>query len=231
MTMRNRVIAGIAAAVAALALACALAACGSGGNSENGNGGGNSGADPYGSYSSDPAPADTADRPAQRWADITEMPLYMKGYYDLETGDMAPDFTVELVDADGFTGETLSLADLAGKVVILDFWATWCRYCVADMPTWQQIVTEYGDEIVFVAINAGGESFGDMKKFIKQYGYNFTWAITNADMGETYPFVGIPYDVVIDGSGQIVFIAEGSYGKNAYRVMTGVLNEILSNAA
>ena len=214
--MRNRMIVRTLAALAAGVLLLALTACG--GKGTDGN------------DSTDTEPTNTA-QPTQRGADSEEMPLYMKGFYELKAGGAAPDFTVELVDANGLTGETLSLSDLAGKIVILDFWATWCRYCVADMPTWQQIVTEYGDDVVFVAVNAGGESFGDMKRFIRQYGYDFTWAITNADVGEAYPFVGIPYDVVIDGSGQIVFIAEGSYGDNTYHVMTNVLNQALAAAA
>ncbi len=230
--MRNRVITGILAAAAACALAFVLTGCIGGGNGgESGDGdGGNTPSGSSEPAGTDPAPADPTGRPEQRWADVTEMPMYLKGYYELKEGDVAPDFTLELVDAEGFTGETLSLADLSGKIVILDFWATWCRYCVQDMPTWQQIVTEYGDNIVFVAINVGGESFGEMKQFIKEFGYDFTWAVANDGVGESYPFAGIPYDVVIDGKGQIIFVAEGSYGKYAYHVMTGVLNEALANA-
>ena len=164
----------------------------------------------------------------RRFADGDTMPAYLLGYYSLKAGDAAPDFTVELVDADGLTGETLRLADLSGQVVLLDFWAPWCPYCIADMPSWQTIAEEYGDSVVILAVDVGGDTFGEMKQFIAKSGYDFTWGIINADMAQAYPFAGVPYDVIIGKDGTIVFVAEGSYGTHAYRVMASQLDEALA---
>lgn len=61
----------------------------------------------------------------QRFGDNDLMPQYGAGTPYLQASDKAPDFTVELVDENGLTGETLSLADLQGKAAALLFWAPW----------------------------------------------------------------------------------------------------------
>ena len=198
------------ALAAALVLACGLTACGGKGNGGDGERPG--GDEPSGQ---------------QRYADSDIMPEYLVGNYALEAGDAAPDFTVELVDANGLTGETLSLADLAGKIVVVDFWATWCPYCVRDMPVWQDLLAKYGDDLVILAVDAGGDTFGEMKDFIAKKGYGFTFALGNEAIANAYPCPGIPYDVIIGRDGVIAFTAEGSYGKNMADVMTGVIDDLL----
>ena len=163
----------------------------------------------------------------QRFADDEIMPEYFGGAYALQAGDTAPDFTVELVDANGLTGKTLTLSDLRGTVVLLDFWAPWCPYCVADLPSWQQLAEEYKDRIVVLEIDVGGDTFGEMKQFIADSGYDFIWAITTADVAAAYPCQGVPYTLVIGKDGVITFTAEGSYGRYACDVMKGQLEAAL----
>ena len=201
---------------AALALAFALSACGSKADTDQGGGG----------AAPDVAP-DTAPAAEQRYADTDIMPEYLAGAYALSIGDIAPAFTVELVDANGLTGETLSLADLAGKVVVVDFWAPWCPYCVRDMPTWQTLAGKYGDDLVILAVDSGGDTFGEMKTFIAEHGYPFTFALANEEITGAYPCPGIPYDVIVDKEGTIAFIAEGSYGNRMEGVMTQVLDDLI----
>ena len=163
----------------------------------------------------------------QRFADDDIMPEYLMGGYILKVGDAAPDFTVELVDADGLSGETLSLADLRGKVVVVDFWAPWCPYCVRDLPVWDELAGEAGADLVILAVDSGGDTFGEMKRFIAESGYRVTWALVNEDMARAYPCPGIPYDVIVDRDGNIAFIAEGSYGNRMAAVMHSVLDGLM----
>lgn len=67
-----------------------------------------------------------------------------------QKGFLAPDFTLERLD-----GESVTLSDLQGKAVLLNFWATWCPPCKAEMPAFQQAYLDYEDEgFVILAVNA-----------------------------------------------------------------------------
>ena len=57
--------------------------------------------------------------------------------------DLAPDFTATLADGSSFT-----LSEHRGSVILLNFWATWCGPCVGEMPAFEQLNNEYGDEVV-----------------------------------------------------------------------------------
>ena len=76
-------------------------------------------------------------------------------------------------------------SSIAGGAAVVDFWAPWCPYCIADMPSWQTIAEEYGDSVVILAVDVGGDTFGEMKQFIAKSGYDFTWGIINADMAQS----------------------------------------------
>lgn len=157
----------------------------------------------------------------------TDMPSYRLGGYRLAEGDAAPDFTVEVVDKQGFTGETISLSDLQGKVILLDFWAPWCPYCLEDLPSWDKLAQEYGDNLVVIAVDCGGDTFGEMCDFIAEHDYQFTYAISNKDIGTAYSCPAVPYDLIIDKDGTIAFIAEGSYRDMSYSIMKSVLDQLI----
>ncbi len=65
-------------------------------------------------------------------------------------GSEAPDFTAKLNN-----GETFTLSDKKGQVILLNFWATWCSNCVKEMPAIEKLYEEYGDQIVIVGVNVG----------------------------------------------------------------------------
>jgi cytochrome c biogenesis protein CcmG/thiol:disulfide interchange protein DsbE len=82
-------------------------------------------------------------------------------------GTAAPDFTVQ--DAD----RKVSLSDLHGKVVVLNFWATWCAPCVEEMPSLVQLQQRFKDKgltVVGVSIDVDGEAY---HKFLKDYKIDF----------------------------------------------------------
>lgn len=153
---------------------------------------------------------ENTDQPEQPALD-TEMPMFIMGMYALEAGDSAPDFTVQVVDGDGLTGKTISLADLAGKPAVIDFWAPWCKYCVEDHVIHDRLAKEYGDKVTYLAIDAGGDTFGELLDYINTMDYSFTYALTNPEVAAAYPCPGIPYTVIIDQQGTIVYTMKGSY--------------------
>ena len=106
-------------------------------------------------------------------------------------------------------GEELQLSDLQGKVVILDFWATWCPPCRKGVPDLIQIQSEY-DQVVVVgisldAISRGGATANDVVPFMEQFGINYP--VVKGDMNVTQQYGGIrsiPTSFVIDRRGFII---------------------------
>jgi peroxiredoxin len=80
----------------------------------------------------------------------------------IQVGNVAPDFQLPNLDY-----ETISLNELRGKPVILNFWATWCPACIDEMPYLQEIHEKYSDEgLMLLAIDVG-ESLSQVEKFLQ----------------------------------------------------------------
>ena len=122
----------------------------------------------------------------------------------VEEGAYAPDF--EFVTMDGTTAR---LSDYQGQVVLLNFWATWCGYCIDEMPAMQKITEDYPD-VVILAINRSDDS-ALAREFAQEKGYNFIWGLDDdGAVARLYPSNGIPYSLIIDKEGVIGTIYEGS---------------------
>ena len=123
----------------------------------------------------------------------------------LKSGNKAPDFTAELID-----GSTVTLSDFKGKPVIINFWATWCGPCVKEMPAFERLKENYGDEIGILAVNCG-EDADTIKDFADANGYTFPIALDEEyQVSMLYPTNSIPYTVVIDGNGKVTHVSSGA---------------------
>lgn len=123
-----------------------------------------------------------------------------------QTPQPAPDF--ELVDLDGVPHK---LSDYRGKVVVLNFWATWCPPCRYEMPSmqrgWEQVKDE---DIVFLGVNVG-EDADTVFVFLADYPVEFPlWFDHEAKVIESYPVTGLPTTYIIDPAGRITHRAVGS---------------------
>ena len=126
-------------------------------------------------------------------------------YGELSEGDAAPDFTAELVG-----GETFTLSENKGKVVLINIWATWCGPCVGEMPAFEKLNNEYGDDLKIVAVNCV-EDKGTVDAFVKDNGYTFPIAYDeNGEINNRYPTDGIPYTLVVGKDGVIKNIYLGA---------------------
>nr|WP_298549250.1 TlpA disulfide reductase family protein [uncultured Lachnoclostridium sp.] len=124
----------------------------------------------------------------------------------LKAGNKAPDFTAELID-----GSSLALSDLKGKPVIINFWATWCGPCVREMPAFERLKEDFGDEIGIIAVNCGDDA-DTVKDFVDENGYTFPVALDeNYEVAMLYPSNSIPYTVVLDANGKITHVSTGAY--------------------
>ena len=122
----------------------------------------------------------------------------------LKTGSLAPDWT--LTDKDG---KQVTLSALRGKVVLLDFWATWCGPCKMVMPVLQKLHTKYQDkDVMIIGVNSY-ERGGDPIKFMKDNKYTYHLVLKGDQVAQTYKVEGIPTLYLLDKEGKIAFSQSG----------------------
>jgi cytochrome c biogenesis protein CcmG, thiol:disulfide interchange protein DsbE len=140
-----------------------------------------------------------------------------------QKGFLAPDFTLETLD-----GERVTLSDLRGKVVLLNFWATWCPPCRAEMPAFQETYIEYEDEdFVILAVNATTQdSLEDITAFIAEYGLSFPIVLDiEGEANRLYQVQSLPTSFFIDEEGIISEVVIG--GPIAEALIRSRIEELL----
>lgn len=128
----------------------------------------------------------------------------------------APDFKLPTHD-----GKELKLSDYKGKIVILDFWATWCPPCRRGIPDLISIKEQYknkGVEIIGISIDEFTRNTkSEVVPFIKEYGINYPVVYGTMDIARAYGGVSsIPTSFVIDQKGQIYQMHVGLVSKSVY---------------
>ena len=139
-------------------------------------------------------------------------------------GKPAPSFELQNVD-----GESVSLKSLEGKVVVLDFWATWCAPCVASMPLMQKITEEFKDkDVVFLAVNAG-ETKEEVEAFLEEQEWQVTVLLdTDGKVSDAFKADAIPQSIVLGKDGMIESVHVGFPGEEALTQRLTEELEILS---
>jgi len=124
----------------------------------------------------------------------------------ITVGKSAPDFTLKDLE-----GNSVSLHQFRGHVVLLDFWASWCAPCRASMPTLDKFAAEYHDKgLVMIGVSLD-RSASDASSFLNANNYDrliALWQSASASQGvaRTYGVSGIPHTFVIDPNGVIRFV-------------------------
>lgn len=141
------------------------------------------------------------------------------GNIGLKLGDTPPDFTVKLLDG----GET-SLAALRGRVVLLNFWATWCAPCAKEMPDFQALTAKYPkDKLTVLAVNFG-ESPQQIKPFVAARQLTFDIGLDESgDINQTYAVKGYPFTLVIDAEGTIRIVGQGIFKPEQFTALDKML--------
>ncbi|WP_316845464.1 TlpA disulfide reductase family protein [Pedobacter psychrodurus] len=133
----------------------------------------------------------------------------------------SPGFTLKDLD-----GNTVSLKDLKGKVIVLDFWSTWCVPCKKSFPAMQLAVNAYKNDpsVKFLFIHTWETTktpVDDVKKYIAQSGFKFEVLMDLKDSAghnaavENYGVSAIPAKLIINQAGNIVFKLTGFTGTDA----------------
>jgi len=109
-------------------------------------------------------------------------------------------------------GAPVDLAAYTGKVVMLDFWETWCVPCIRSFPGMDRAVREYPDEFAVIAVSPGfSDTDEDIRTFADGVDYTFTWA-KGAELATELGVQGIPYKVFLDKDGNVFTVEVGSRG-------------------
>lgn len=167
-------------------------------------------------------------------ADLLDTPI-PDGLEDLEVGpkagELAPDF--ELSD---FDGDRHRLSDFRGQVIYLNFWATWCVPCQAELPDIDRLQTEYGDQLAVIEVNRG-QSTSTARDFFDDVGtldgdIGVSFAVNGLDPDETLyeryltlPIQAMPISVIIDERGVVTELANGQL---RYDDMKAAVDEALA---
>ena len=123
----------------------------------------------------------------------------------VDTSGRAPDFTLQTR-----TGESVSLADLSGQVVMVNFWATWCGPCREEMPHLEALYQRYSDlGFTLLGVNVEENASG-VDQFLDETPVTFPVLLdpTN-EVSELYDVIAMPSTVLVDRSGNLRFIHHG----------------------
>lgn len=131
-------------------------------------------------------------------AGLTEAPI---------AGYLAPGFTLTSMQ-----GEEISLADYQGKPVVLNFWATWCPPCRAEIPHFQDAAVKYNGQAVIVGVDQG-EPLSLVSDFANQFGVTYPMLLDpDNDVNRQYQVRALPTTLFIDANGVV------------REVFTGIIN-------
>jgi peroxiredoxin len=126
----------------------------------------------------------------------------------------APAFAVQTLD-----GDWVELSDLRGKVVLVNFWATWCPPCRVEMPGFQRVWEDYRDQgfvIVGLSVDRGVRS--DVARWVGDRGLTFPIAFAPGAVVRSYGGANVlPTSILIDREGRIAHRVEGYYAEPALR--------------
>ena len=135
----------------------------------------------------------------------TEVEIGLLDDRSADEGDAAPDFLLTVLD-----GEPVRLSDFRGKTVVLNFWASWCPPCRAEMPEfqalWEQRGPDGSDDLVILAVDRIREdTVGDVADFVEDFAVTFPilFDTSNRDVEARYGVRGLPSTYFIDAGGVI----------------------------
>jgi thiol-disulfide isomerase/thioredoxin len=128
--------------------------------------------------------------------------------------DAAPEFKLDTLE-----GKSVSLADYKGKVILLNFWATWCGPCRAEIPDLAGLQNKYKDQLQIIGLVVDDEDQDAIKKFVREFGINYPVALATEALRTDYGGIpALPTSFLLDAEGRVVQKHEGLRDPVLYEV-------------
>jgi thiol-disulfide isomerase/thioredoxin len=128
--------------------------------------------------------------------------------------DPAPDFKLDTLE-----GKPLSLAEYRNKVILLNFWATWCGPCRAEIPDLVELQNKYKDRLQIIGLVVDDDDPDAIKKFVEQFAINYPVAIATDTLRMEYGGIpALPTSFLLDAEGRVVQKHEGLHDPVLYEV-------------
>jgi len=114
-------------------------------------------------------------------------------------GETAPDFA--LTDANG---KQVRVSELKGKVVLVNFWATWCEGCQEEIPWFVEFSRRYADQgLVVVGVSMDSDGWNKVRPWIREKGVNYTVVIGSEELAKEYGLDGMPLTALVGRDGKV----------------------------
>jgi len=132
----------------------------------------------------------------------------------LAPGENAPDLKLRMLE-----GQPLSLADFRSKVVLLNFWATWCAPCIQEMPDLQKLQETFKEKDFTVLAVAVDDDIEQVTQFRINKGLTFPIALAKGDDVRQFKITGFPETLLLDKAGKILLFIDPATGSPTNRVI------------
>lgn len=122
--------------------------------------------------------------------------------------------TIQNAEFTDLDGNPVDLSQFKGKLVLIDFWESWCGPCLQVFPAMQDLREEYPDSFEMLAVTVGlTEGPEEARAFAEEHGYDFTWLYDANGVFAELGGSGIPFKVYVDPDGELIEIEMGSRGR------------------
>ncbi len=139
-----------------------------------------------------------------------------------DTDYTAPDFTVYDTD-----GNAVKLSDMKGKPVVVNFWASWCPPCKAELPDFEETYKKHGEEVVFMMVNmtdGAQETVSVARSYLESTDFTFPiYFDTDLSAAYTYGVTSIPMTLFINADGEFVTYARGQIDSEILEKVIGMI--------